>query len=852
MDTPVATDSKQTPAALNPVINCLDCAFSEQALKQILPINGNVGTIKKDGSLVTVSREQASSVPLTSDFLNGSIKLDSIKMANDVTFEIDPATKTASNITGVSLNLTLFGDPYGIDVTKIRLGEDADGQKTLFTELRNPLCEPGRRVAGMPPSFSVEIPVTAEGLKAPRLSKVFADAAATTGPSIAGLLASDALNEASKVALFVESNPQWVNHVVEPALQDILRHLVTQPGPRVSEAPPSARQVVQPQRPGASFAGGHPAADLIIKAKDVQPAPAVPAVRDITKPGDYVMQMEVGGATRSYHVHVPPSYNGKTPMPLVLLLHGHAQNGKIIAEATKFDQMSDREGFIAVYPDARTWAGREEWRAWDTDNGLIPPGEKADDVKFLRQIIEQAESDYKVDPKRIYMAGLSNGGMMSFRAAGELSDKLAAIAVVSGAMSGSEPPPKSPVSVLNIHGTEDGIVPYDGLKNVPASLTAIGLPRFKPMSYATDFWVDQNKITNPPLVLKNNNITERRFINAETGAEVNEYTIHGGYHVPHNIDELTGQIWKFFASHPKSTGNASGTLQAPGEQPFNITKRLQTHAQTRGLKGLQLDAGQMLGEVSYLGNGSVSPSQAIGQFERQSGVQLRDTISLFLKSTNTVTKQGQRISFEMSSPQKIAIGRGSDSFEVKSLNVDNSSFNLLADKNQTALTDISGLSVDINALGRDMNVPVREVAQKIDGNGDPYYRVKAQHPSGSFSRALMLADKEIPIELKIDQEGNTSLINRREMTDATLGVNPVLRGYIDIGRHGHSMYTQPSWGAGLHLAKDVGIMGGSSYGAWKLASHLKYGTRGKAGAAVAVGVIVAPAVIHGVERLLDR
>ncbi len=869
MDNPVPTDTPRQSPALVPVLNGIETSFSDRALKEISRDFGDFKSITRQGSRIVVARDKTDSIPIGSDFLNGNIKVNSLDFAKDVGLEIDGKTKTASNITGVSLNLTLFGNPYSMDVTKVRLGHDANGQKTLFTELKNPLPEAGRRLAGMPPSFSIEIPVTKEGgFKPPVLSKVFADAASTTGPSITGLLTSDALTEASKVALFVESNPKWVNHVVEPALHDILKQLVVQrqePQPLLRDAQTQWRggaasatvQMVHSNhfdktKPAVGFVEGkagtltRPIEVAAARPGDI-PVPAAKAPQDISKPGDYDQTMEVGGATRKYHIHVPPSYNGTTPMPMVMLLHGHGQDGKIIAEHTKFNQMADREGFIAVYPDARSWAGREEWRAWDTDNGLVPPGSHADDVGFLRKMIDQAESTYKVDPKRIYLAGLSNGGMMSFRAAGELSDKIAAIAVVSGAMSGKEPSLKSPMSILNIHGTEDGIVPYDGLKNVPDSLAAIGLPRFKSMDYATKYWTEQNKITNPPIVLKNGNVTERKFINTDSGVEVNETTISGDYHVPSDIDAVTGQIWKFFVAHPKATGDVSGTVQPPEGEAFNITKKLKAHMEARGVDGLQLDAAQMLAEVKSLPNGSISPAKTLGRFENQSGVHLSDTVSMFLKSTNQVSKDGSRISIDMASPQKIDINSGGR-VSVEALRIESTTFNLYADKKTTSLTDIQGVSVDVEALGRKMNVPVTELTQKIDDNGAPYYRVKAQNPIGSWSRAIMLADGQIPIDVRMGKDGSASILNHREIKDATLGVNPVIRGYLDIGNHGYRAFAEPGWGTGLNFAKDVGIMGGSSFAAYKLAA-MKFGTKGKVGVALTVGLVVAPAAIHGLERL---
>ncbi|MBX9671628.1 MAG: hypothetical protein K2X93_28825 [Candidatus Obscuribacterales bacterium] len=846
MDTPAPTEVKQPGSALLPVLKALELDFSDKALREIDPTRNNVKSITKTGDKVEIRREEPQCLPLKGDFLNDKLRVNCLELGRDVSFEVDMANRSASKITGVTLTLTIFGEQHKLDVTKVRLGENKEGQKTIFTELKNPIPEPAQRLAGMPPSISVEIPVTKDGgLQAPLLSKVFADAADATGPSIAGLLTADVLREASKVALFVESNPAWVNYVVEPALEEVFKTLWRTVKPPMANMPPAVTVPVKPADATTTTPTPRPM-DATLLPNPVKPDAVDPKI------GDHVENIKIAGADRKYNIHVPPSYNGKTPMPVVILLHGHAQNGETIAKETKFNQMADKEGFIAIYPDARVWAGREDWRAWDTGNGLVPPGAKADDVAFLRQIIDNAEKDFVVDPKRIFMAGLSNGGMMTFRAAPELSDKIAAIAVVSGAMSGNEPPPKQPMSMLHIHGTEDRIVPYDGLKNVPASLTAIGLPKFKPMKYATDYYVEQNKITNPPLVIQNKDVTERRFLDTKSGIEVSEYTIQGGWHVPDNIDEVTGHIWKFFASHPKATGDVSGTAQPPGEEPFNITARLKEHAKKRGIDGLQVDAGKMISEVPFLKDGAFSPSTTLRNFESQSGVHLSDSVSSFLKSTKTVSKQKAHVDIEMEAPQRITIDDGGTGpLQVKAVKIENTSFNIASQMGSTALTDIQGISFEVRALGNDLDVNVKEIAQKIDGSGQPYYRLKAQNPMGSLSRAILFSDKEIPIEMRLGEHGRTSILNEREIKDATLGVNPVTRGYMDIGTHGHRAFTSPSFGSALNFGKDLGIMGTSSYATYKLTGLTKLGTKGRVGAAVTVGLIVAPAIIHGIERLVE-
>lgn len=822
----------RTDPALTPLVDILQTNFSQRALQEIDPLFKEARSVQRKDQHITVARDKTTVIPLGGEFLNGTIRATSLELGN-VSFDLDEKRQTASNVKGISLNLDLFGSQHSLAVRKLRLGQDETGAKVLRVDLENPLPKPAERIIGMAPTISVDIPITSNGLGMPKLSKVFSDAASSNGTSIAGLLASDALKEGSKVAFFVESNPEWINTIIQPVLHEIYKAL----------APPRDNSVRPVQGPGTAASS-----DATATPSDQPRLPGT--VADLPgKPGDHVYKFTIAGAERTYHVHVPPSYNGKTPMPVVIILHGHAQDGPEIARHTRLSELADKKGFIAVYPDARKWAGREEWRAWDSGNGLLPLGARADDESFLRKIIEKTEKDLVVDSKRIFMAGLSNGGMMTFKAASELSDKLAAIAVISSAMSGSESPPKSPLSVLNIHGTADSLIPYEGLKNVPATLTAVGLPKFQPTKYATSYWVEQNKISNPPIVLQNADVTQRRFIDDKTGTEVNEYTIDGGDHVPDKIIELTETVWQFFDSHPKSPGSTSGTLQPPGEEPFNITERIKAHARQRGVSGIEIDIGRMLNEVPQLGDGSFSPSHSIQKFETRSGIQLEDGVSEFLKQATEISKRQNRVAIDLKTPWKVDVNETAGPFTLTSINVDNPSFDLNSENGCPAMTHIKGISFDLKALGTNFNVAVTDAAQKIDKAGSPFYKMETKNPMHGWARVLMIASSQVPIELKFDSSARPYILNERSLKDAALGVNPVSRGYIDFGTHVHDLFSSPSWKNGLHVAKDLALFGGSAWGGYRLAA-LRYGTKARVGGAIGLGLLLAPPVIHGIERLI--
>jgi polyhydroxybutyrate depolymerase len=139
------------------------------------------------------------------------------------------------------------------------------------------------------------------------------------------------------------------------------------------------------------------------------------------------------GRVRTYLVHLPASYSKDKTWPLVLVLHGGGGNGEQVAKMTGFSRKADQEGFIAVYPNG-TGLWQNRFLTWNAGNCCAYAYEnRIDDVGFIRALIGQLRKDYAVDDRRIYAAGISNGGMMSYRLACGLSDLIAAIGPVAGA-----------------------------------------------------------------------------------------------------------------------------------------------------------------------------------------------------------------------------------------------------------------------------------------------------------------------------------------------------------------------------------------------------------------------------------
>jgi polyhydroxybutyrate depolymerase len=277
-------------------------------------------------------------------------------------------------------------------------------------------------------------------------------------------------------------------------------------------------------------------------------------------------KLEVDGRERTYILHVPSDYDGRQPVPLVLALHGRLGDGAGQEKLTHLDTTSDKHGFLVVYPDGinRSWAdGRE-----------ATPAEKKgiDDVKFLSALIDQLEQQYKIDPSRVYATGMSNGGFMSGRLACELSNRIAAVAIVAASLSDNlaeSCQPAKPVSVLILQGTKDPLVPFDG-----GPLGKNG-DRGQVLSHemAVQKWVELDGCTETKKLGQSDPGSSGASLGATVfhtgcrgGAEVADYVVVNGGHtwpggkqyLPEAIIGKTARnsdaselIWEFFSKHQR-------------------------------------------------------------------------------------------------------------------------------------------------------------------------------------------------------------------------------------------------------------------------------------------------------------
>jgi len=279
--------------------------------------------------------------------------------------------------------------------------------------------------------------------------------------------------------------------------------------------------------------------------------------------GDYERYIRIGWRKRRYTLHVPPSYSPKTPVPLVLNLHGGGGRSATARLQTGMDRTADRAGFIVVYPDG---TGRTIWShrllTWNAGECCGPAVEKnVDDVGFISAVLDDVASLFNIDAGRIYATGLSNGAMMAYRLACELSGRIAAIGPVAATMGLKECRPTRPVSVIHFHGTADRNSPFAG------GVGSLAVVKMQHMSVMDDimFWVKVNRCSPEPVEKYSLPNTTVEIFRAGDGTEVELVRIEGMGHgwpggremlsrelegdVSHSIN-ANDMMWDFFQRHP--------------------------------------------------------------------------------------------------------------------------------------------------------------------------------------------------------------------------------------------------------------------------------------------------------------
>ncbi|HEX3696053.1 MAG TPA: PHB depolymerase family esterase [Polyangia bacterium] len=250
------------------------------------------------------------------------------------------------------------------------------------------------------------------------------------------------------------------------------------------------------------------------------------------QPGDQTVMLPFGGVARDYILHVPTGYDGNSPVPLVLDIHGLTSNAFEQELLSGWRQKADASGFIVVYPDGlnASWNGGSLCCGTSQMNGV-------DDEGFLRTVVAKVSQDGCIDPKRVYATGLSNGGAMSHLLACRAADLFAATAPVSMGNGTMPCQPSRPLSVIMFRGTSDLLVPYAG-------------GTFPGAQADFDQWTELDHCTGAPETTQGICSTNKQCAG---GAEVSLCTINAG-HVLYAQAAAQGApvpdvVWEAFQSH---------------------------------------------------------------------------------------------------------------------------------------------------------------------------------------------------------------------------------------------------------------------------------------------------------------
>lgn len=277
------------------------------------------------------------------------------------------------------------------------------------------------------------------------------------------------------------------------------------------------------------------------------------------------------GINREYILYVPDSYDPNQATPLLFNFHGYTSNAEQQMFYGDFRPIADREGFIIVHPQGTLDINGNTYfnAAWGGD---------VDDVGFSAALIDHISTSHNINQERVYSTGMSNGGFMSYTLACELSHRIAAIASVTGTMvvqqidGSSSCSADHPMPVLEIHGTADDVVPYNG--NLFMA----------PINEVMNFWIAENNCDPNPseIALPNTNPNDQSTVDhltysdCDNNVKIELMRVNGGGHtwpgtlfsfpVTNQDINASEEIWKFFSRY-----DVNGLINTSSTEALTIT-----------------------------------------------------------------------------------------------------------------------------------------------------------------------------------------------------------------------------------------------------------------------------------------
>ncbi len=264
--------------------------------------------------------------------------------------------------------------------------------------------------------------------------------------------------------------------------------------------------------------------------------------------GEKQYNVTVNGVERTYLLHIPPGVDASQPLPIVIAFPGYDIEVHFeisdMQYMTGYNDIADKNGFLLVYPSGVSGT----WNTGTCCGAAVD--QKVDEASFIKQMLAEINKVAPVDPKRVYAVGYSLGGMMSYRVACDMADTFAAVAPVAAGLTLTPCEPSQAVSILQIHGKKDNLVPYEGgLGGFMGGKTT-----FPAVEDTIAMWAKLDGCSGAPKVEPQGTIgTHTTYSGCKDGSAVELYVIDGlGNNWPSQYVLPASQIiWDFFKAHPK-------------------------------------------------------------------------------------------------------------------------------------------------------------------------------------------------------------------------------------------------------------------------------------------------------------
>lgn len=307
---------------------------------------------------------------------------------------------------------------------------------------------------------------------------------------------------------------------------------------------------------------------LLVSCKSYSPPADIPVVQEnrVVLRGEMLVEMPGEVPSRYYILNIPEHIDPIKPAPLVLMFHGGGGTPENIRNVSRFNRLAEQYGFVVAYPSGT--GSNPRFLYWNVlASRTYASQENMDDLGFVERLIKDIINKTNVDTNRIYAAGFSQGGMLSYRLACDpnLSAKIAAIATVGATMTvpHEQCHASRPMSVISFHGAKDPIILYEG--GISSKIPRNDRIARDGVEEGLMYWIKLSGLDTKPVASGSRGAADmRQYGPNEQGQEIVSWVLQDGGHTwpggtmnlpewlmgPINRDiDASTLIWDFFSRH---------------------------------------------------------------------------------------------------------------------------------------------------------------------------------------------------------------------------------------------------------------------------------------------------------------